>query len=188
LEDVPRQGDIELPSIKGWRDCGLEKFPYESPPDIHPLKYKAFGVSMRPQDGETYLGMVVRYNETFESLSQKLMSPLKKDKCYFFSTYLARSDIYNSPTARSPKAIESFDKPVAFLVWGGNEFCEHMELLGISDRVENIQWQLYEFTFVPSEEYNSITIEAYYSKSVLGAYNGNIMVDNLSPIIEVSCK
>ncbi|MEO5905099.1 MAG: hypothetical protein ABIQ11_00120, partial [Saprospiraceae bacterium] len=56
FEDMPRKGGEPPIPIKGWHDCGLSKFPGESPPDIHPVPGVAWEVSKGPYDGETFLG------------------------------------------------------------------------------------------------------------------------------------
>ena len=53
FEDMPRKGVPGMPSIKGWHDCGLSKFPSESPPDIHPVVNNAWEVALEPYDGNT---------------------------------------------------------------------------------------------------------------------------------------
>ena len=94
FEDMPRKGVPGMPSIKSWHDCGLSKFPTESPPDIHPVMNNAWDVALQSYDGNTYLGMVTRANDTYESLSQALSSPIQDGVCYSFTAFLAQSDQY----------------------------------------------------------------------------------------------
>ena len=94
FEDMPRKGVPGMPSIKGWHDCGLSKFPTESPPDIHPVMNNAWDVALQSYDGNTYLGMVTRANDTYESLSQALSSPIQAGVCYSFTAFLAQSNQY----------------------------------------------------------------------------------------------
>ncbi|MBK6668056.1 MAG: hypothetical protein IPG48_18445 [Saprospiraceae bacterium] len=47
----------------------------ETPPDIHPKNF--WGVNVEAQHGKTYLGMVARDNNAYESVMQELASPLK---------------------------------------------------------------------------------------------------------------
>ncbi len=189
FEDIPRRGgDYYLP-VKGWHDCGISLFPGETPPDVHPVPGNAWKVTMQAQDGKTFLGLVVRYNTTYETLSQKLASQLIKGKCYSLSVYLARSENYVSATMRSSikKEVENFIKPVVFQIWGGDEFCEEKQLLAQSQPVENNDWELTELNFSPNENFKSITIVAFYADGSPEAYNGNLLVDNMSPIVEVDC-
>lgn len=69
FEDVPRHSRVP----RGWYDCG---FPGESAPDTQPDP--TFQVNKAAADGETYLGLVVRDNDTWESISQKLTRPVEK--------------------------------------------------------------------------------------------------------------
>ena len=187
FEDSPRRGDIDNPSIKGWRDCGLANFPKESPPDIHPVPYKAWGVSMIPKDGKTFLGLVVRQNFSYESVSQQLKNPLSGGRCYTFSTHLARSGDYKSSVVGS-KDLYNFTQPAILNIWGCNLICEKTELLAHSIPIENYEWKNFEFVLSPKQDCPYILIECYFAENGLGPYNGHIMVDDLSPIIEIDCK
>ncbi|MFZ1678021.1 MAG: hypothetical protein WAT91_12150, partial [Saprospiraceae bacterium] len=178
FEDMPRAGTAYTPAIKGWNDCGLSKFPGETPPDIHPVPVIAWEVTKLAIDGQTYLGMVVRYNDTYESLSQALSSPLQGGICYTFSAFLSRSDQYKSATKTS--ALENFVRPAVLQIWGGNSFCDKAELLGESPAVANSDWKLFKFLFHPQQSHKYITIEAFYKTPILEAYNGHILVDGLS--------
>ena len=88
FEDVPRKGTPGAPPIFMWKDCAAVEFPTESPPDIHPVYNNAWGVTMQPQNGDTYLGLVVRAAHSWESVGQKLNVPLKADSCYTLSVML----------------------------------------------------------------------------------------------------
>ncbi|MBK9984963.1 MAG: hypothetical protein IPP15_21800 [Saprospiraceae bacterium] len=188
FEDIPRAGTAYTPSIVGWNDCGHALFPGETPPDIHPVPAHAWDVSMQSFDGKTYLGLVVRYNGTYESVSQKLTQVLKKDKCYSFSAFLARSDSYRSGTMRSNAKLENFISPAVLRIWGGNKSCDLAELLGQSYPVDHANWKEYNFVLWPKEDYSFITIAAYFADDADAGYNGHVMVDNLSQITEMECK
>jgi len=187
FEDMPRKGGEFSSPIKGWHDCGISKFPGESPPDIHPVPANAWEVSKAAYDGETFLGMVTRYNDTYESLSQALSSPIQGGVCYNFSAFLARSDQYKSGTNRSRTELENFVRPSVLLIWGGNSFCDKAELLGESPAISNSEWKLYTFLFQPQRSYTYITIEAFYKTPILEAYNGHVLVDGLSELVPVEC-
>jgi hypothetical protein len=192
FEDMPRRGTPGVPAIKDWRDCGWNQFPGESPADIHPVTDNAWGVSMPPYDGDTYLGLVVRASASWESVSQRLYIPLRAGICYSLTAMLALSDTYLSATIATVQARtnarESFAHPIILVIWGGQEECHKQEILAQSNDVANNDWQLYEFILKPRNHYTHIIIEAYYSKSSLAPYNGHIMVDNLSQIIELKCE
>ena len=187
FEDLPRKGTPGMPSIRGWRDCGLTTFPAESPPDIHPVAGFAWQVSKEAQHGKTYLGLVVRYNDTYEGLSQAIESPLKKGKCYSLSVYLSKSDLYKSATNASSQLV-NFTRPAVFQIWGGNKLCELTEMLAESSPVENNDWQLNEFILAPGEDYKFISILAFYQTPMIEPYNGHVLVDNMSPITIIECN
>src|SRR5690242_15592150 len=187
FEDTPRAGTPYTPPIKGWHDCGLAKFPGETPPDIHPVFSYAWEVAKPPYDGNTYLGMVTRANDSWESLSQVLSSPIQGGVCYNFSVFLARSDQYKSATSRTQKLgtgeLENFTKPAVFLIWGGSSFCDKAELLGESPAVSNSDWKQYKFLFQPQRTHTYITIEVFYKTPTLEAYNGHVLIDDMSDIV-----
>lgn len=189
FEDRPRKGGEFSDPIKGWHDCGLTIFPGESPPDIHPVPSSAWEVSEPPSDGKTYLGLVARYNDSWESVSQRLSAPLEGGHCYSLEADLCISKQYRSGTRRSKETLENFIQPLVLKVWAGSFFCEKTELLAESTPVDHQDWETYYLDLKPGKNFTYITIEAYYDiKNNRTAYNGHILVDNLSPIIEITCE
>jgi hypothetical protein len=187
FEDIPRIGTSHSPRIKGWDDCGASKFPTESPPDIHPTDYGAFGVKEQANDGHSYLGLVTRYDQTYESVSQLLSKEMLAGKCYTINVSLMLSPKYDSPTRRSPgPQTENFSNAVILRIWGGRYSCDEYDLLAQSKPVDNYNWQNYLLTFRPKQNVNSITFEAFFINNI-EFYNGHLLLDNLSPIIEISC-
>ena len=191
FEDMPRKGVPGMPSIKGWHDCGLSKFPTESPPDIHPVVNNAWDVAISAYEGNTYLGMVTRANDTYESLSQALSTPIQGGTCYSFTAFLAQSNQYKSATSRTQQLgtneLENFVRPAVFMIWGGNYFCEKAELLGESPPITNSVWKQFKFVLQPQRSYKYVTIEAFYKTPILEAYNGHVLVDGLSDIAPIEC-
>lgn len=195
---MPRKGVPGMPGIKGWHDCGMNKFPGESPPDIHPVTNHAWGVSLKPQDGLSYLGLVVRANNTWESVGQQLSIPLRAGVCYSLTAMLALSETNVSATHASQEKArktssrypetESFSNFVKLVIWGGHLTCEQRVILAESKPVENTDWQRFEFTLKPDDNYSYLVFEAYYTNSATAHYNGHILIDNLSAIIERTCE
>lgn len=185
FEDTPRRGGESLVGIKGWYDCGKMNFPAESPPDIHPNGY--WKNDLPASDGKTYLGIVVRDNNTYESVSQRLDSALRADKCYSFSINLSRAENYWSPTKLDINTIANYVTPAVLRIWGGSGFCNEQELLAESAPVSNSSWQIFKFEFQPKSNIRYITFEAFYKTPVLFPYNGNILVDGASDIVQIAC-
>ncbi len=168
---------------RAWIDCG---FPGESPPDTQPDE--TFSVSKQAQEGNTYLGMVVRDNDTWESVGQRLSKPMQAGKCYQFSIYLARSELYVSVSRRSPEQKEAnYITPAVLQIYGGFDYCDKSFLLAKSKRIINHRWIQYTFKFEPDKDYTHLLFEVFYQTPVLFPYNGNVLLDAASPLVEMPC-
>lgn len=185
FEGVAGEGAIKGQLPKGWTDCG---FPGETVPDVHPKGGDgAFQVTQLPTHGNTYIGMVVRENDTWEMVSQRLNSPLEAGNCYTFSISLARSILYVSPS-RLDGELKNYTKPIKLRIWGGNGYCAREELLDESPLISGSVWREYNFRFEPKQNYSYIVFEAFYNTPTPFPYNGNILLDNASTINPILCK
>ncbi len=174
FEDIPRAA---LPP-SGWLDCGPLS---ETPPDVQP--YGGFRCTRVPQNGNTYLGLVTRDNNTWESVGQRLSKPMRQNQCYDFNFYATRSPIYESATKKDPMRSVNFDKGVTIRIWGGNNMGERAEMLAQTDVIESTEWKNFKVKLKPTKgNFSYICVEAYYKTPTLFPYNGNVLVDNLSPI------
>lgn len=178
FEDFPQAA--HTPS--GWFDCG---FASETPPDVQPNPQ--FQVSKPAKEGKTYLGMVVRDNNTWEAVGQRLKIPLQKGQCYQFSLQLAKSELYVSNSKMTNKAV-NYVTPAIVRIWGGNSYCSKDENLADSEPIENGTWRTYTFRLKPKSDYNYIMIEAFYKMPTLFPYNGNILVDHASDLVPTRCN
>jgi outer membrane protein OmpA-like peptidoglycan-associated protein len=178
FEDIPQAG---LPP-SGWFDCGRQG---ESPPDVQP---GSFNVSTAPRSGDSYLGMVVRDNDTWEAIGQRLKAPLQKDHCYDFAIDMCRSETYVSQSKKTNEPAH-YTSAVKVLIWGGNDHCEKRELLSESSMVTNPRWLTFPFRLNPKKgSYSYLMFEAYYQTPVLFPYNGNVLIDNATIIDAVNCS
>ncbi len=175
FEDYPQ--DSKTPRL--WTNCGSLR---ESPPDVQPC---CWSVSLAPNHGRTYLGLVVRETGTYECVSQKLSASLEAFQCYSFSLYLCRSQRYISKIAGKDDQI-NFETPVLLKIWGGNESCEKFELLANTAPVEEYLWQEYQFYLEPTSEIDCLILEAYPAKG--DPVNGHLLLDNCSNIMKVNCR
>ncbi|MDF1694900.1 MAG: OmpA family protein [Saprospiraceae bacterium] len=194
FEDNPRKGGYynntaadQANNIKHWFDCGVFNFRQETAPDIHPSDY--WSNTKQPSDGQTYLGMVTRDNDSWESVSQDLETPLKAGQCYSFSVELSKSERYISGSRlnESDKPNYNYTTPTVFRLWGGYSHCGTVELLAESTPVNNSAWKTYTFKLSPKANYRYITFEAFYKVPVVFPYNGHILIDNCSDIIQIDC-
>ncbi len=170
FEDTPQAGKTP----RGWYNCGQKG---ESPPDVQPNNQ--FKVTTKPYDGNSYLGMVVRDNETFEAVGQRLKKSIVADSTYVFGIYLARSPYYVSLSRVTRKEV-NYATGSCLRIWGGNEYCGKGELLYNSGRINNAKWLLHNIKFTPKETYEYLLFEVYYVTPTLFAYNGNLLLDNIT--------
>lgn len=178
FEDMPRHSKPP----RGWYDCGS---PYETPPDVQPSG--AFSVNKPAMEGETYLGMVVRDNDSQEAVAQRLAQPIQADKCYEFSLSLSRSELYVS-LSRTTEEDVNYTTPAKLRIWGGNKYCDKKELLAESSSINHRRWLEYNFRFEPKQKHTYIMLEAFYVTPTLFPYNGNVLVDGASDIVPVPCE
>ncbi len=158
FEDIPK--DATTP--RGWNACG--KY---STPDILP---GFWGVEMKPAHGKTFIGLIVREDNSWEYISQQLKQPLRRAGCYRFNISLARAAGYSG-----------YSRPVKLRIWGGDSNCQKKELLGETKAIQHTSWKTYPFLFAPrSKKIKFITLEAYYIGEK--PYKGNLLIDNCSPI------
>jgi hypothetical protein len=160
-----------------WIDCGPRG---ETEPDTQPNPL--YSVNKPAQHGRTYLGMVVRENNTWESIGQKLSHPLVKDSLYECKVYLARSEQYLSMSRVEDKII-NYITPTVLRVWGGTSLCMTKELLFQTSVIKNFEWQEYSLKLNPKgANYQYLIFEAFYDTAKLEGYAGNLLIDNLSEI------
>ncbi len=178
FEGIPKHSTLP----EGWSDCG---FSGESPADLHPNDN--FGVTAKAFHGNTYIGLVVRDNNTWESIGQELHQALKVGKEYAFQIMLSRSETYMSFSRKPSNANMqiNYNTPTILRIWASQDGCTRDELLAISKPITHEDWQRYQFMLSPQEgEYSHLILEAYYS----GQYPliGNLLIDDASNIIIAS--
>ena len=177
FEDIPQEGKAPVK----WFDC---KTRGESPPDIQPGQHS---VKTAPSHGSTYLGLVVRDNETYEGVSQRLNSPLEQGQCYDFNIDVCRSPLYMSLSPSSGKDA-NFVTPAKLRIWAGNGFSDRRELLAETAPISNTVWETKNLRLKPKKgTFSFIIFEAYYKTPVVNLYNGHIMLDNASDIRPATC-
>lgn len=184
FEDFPHPGHAP----RGWFDCGNLNFPQETPPDVHPAEdpEQSFGVTKKAADGDTFLGLVVRENDSWESVAQRLKTPLQAGECYTFSIALSTSNKYESAIRGQDKKV-NFTAPLKLRIWGGTGYCQKKELLAESKLVTNVDWKEFDFKFEPKQKASYIILEAFFKTPVLSPPNGNILLDNASAIQPIPC-
>ena len=174
FEDTPQHSTP--PSA--WDDQG---FAGQSPTDIHPNG--DFGVYQEPIHGNSYLGMVVRENETYEGIGQELRVTMKGGQCYQMEIAVAKSKYYLSPTAKKPDEFTNYSTSCVLRVLGSSADSEEIEVLARIGPVMDYNWEYYLIDLMPTRDCDYLYLEAFYEEPVMFPYNGNILVDDLSPIV-----
>lgn len=177
FEGIPRTSLLP----KGWFNCNATTL---LSPDIQPNG--AFQMQKQALEGDTYLGMVTRENNTKASVGQQLNQPLQQGQCYFFTISLCRTNHYKSLHATT-EHIEQDDGPVKLTIWAGNEACQRKEKLAETNAVYNKNWLDFVLTFQPSNNYEFILFEANYEEDLSIPYNGHLLMDRATPIIAIPC-
>ena len=180
FEDYPRVSEPP----RGWADCG---FPGESAVDVQPEPHREFDVVKRAFHQNTYLGMVVRDNDTYERVSQVMSNPMVAGQCYELTVHLAKSDVYRSQSRLTETEV-NYDTPAKLQIRGGFGTCDLGAIIGKSSVIDNGNWKQYTIKLEPEEPYTHIVLEAYYNTPILFPYNGNVLVDNLQPLRPVACQ
>ncbi len=162
----------------GWIDIGVQT---ETPPDLQP---GYFEVSLPAQDGQRYVGLVVRESNSCEGIGQHLDSYLSKDSTYAFSLYLTRSQKYMSATRTSPETI-NFNAPTILKIWGYNTRSKQEELLAETTAVSHSEWTKYSFLLKPTlGDFDELDLMAGYAPG-FEKKNGNLLMDNCSSIVPI---
>lgn len=202
LQNPSFEGKAELAVVpRGWIYQG---FPGETPPDLLPYRGNyayvtmsdqgtqtihstewGFGVDLKPYQGDTYLGMVTRDNETWESLAQELSRPLTPDTCYTFSLHLASSAAYHSLSRRF-ETPQNYDHPTRLVIHSADQGGEIIELLGATPPVDHPVWQPYTLVFRPERTVSFLKLSAWYGVDSITA--GNVLVDAIQPMAPCPCS
>lgn len=181
FEDINTYSNISIFNAKSWFDSGSEKFKLETPADLISNLFPVWGIGIKTIFGEKYVSLVVRDNKTYESIGQKLTSPMLPGKAYKFSLYLCKAQNLLSKS-RSTNYDANFNTPAILIVKGRNTLVED-ELLR-TPPVVNDRWLKYTFIVEPRKAYKNLILEAGFVHDD-ESYNGHILLDNVSDLIEV---
>jgi len=159
FEDEPADATVPM----GWFPCAKG-----TTPDILP---GFWGVYSEASEGETYLGLITRFDGSYESIGQRFSKRLEKDACYNFSLDLAQSLSY-----------AGYNEPLKIRIWVSNKKCQKEQLVFESDFVTHPNWKTYDIDFTATIKAKFILIEAFYTEGEIKR-TGNILLDNLTPLV-----
>lgn len=162
-QELLRFPSFEMDTLsKYWKGCN-----FNTSPDHQPYQ---MGVNTIAKNGNKYISLVARDNNTFEDIGQRLIEPIIVGQSYSLQLDLAYSEDY----------ISSFKNPIKLKVWLGRDSCEKGELIWKSPAITHEEWETYQFLFSPGsgDKMQFIYLEAAYIST--NRYDGNILIDNLS--------
>lgn len=171
FEDVEKSGA----SPKGWYDCGFDD---ESPVDVHSSQSDFWGVKEYPADGNSFVGMVFRDNDTYEGISAKLIYPLLRDSTYRLTISVKQSPSYISSSRINQDQTVNFDSPAQLEIWGGNRFCQMDLQLEVSAPITVGDWQELTFYITLPKDINYLSL--FVDRTDPYDENGHILIDNLT--------
>jgi len=164
LNNPSFEGEAQDATIPvGWIGCEPN-----TTPDILPGYW---GVYTEASEGETYAGIITRRDGSFESIAQRTKKPLEKGICYSFAMDLAYSKTYSG-----------YNGKIKLRVWGGDSKCAKTQLLYESQVIENTNWLNHNIQFKPESQLKYLIFEANFNDKKPNFYNGNLLMDNISPI------
>ncbi len=170
FEDTPRQN---YPP-EGWFDCSFHN---ESPIDVHGYESEFFGVKELPADGETFVGMVTRDNETYEGISTKVLQPLLADSTYEISIMVKQASAYNSISRATSRPV-NYINPTLLEAWAGQLSCQMNTFLW-EYKVEGYgNWDLVTFNLTPEKNIRYLSLYARHPENAEYT-NGHILIDDL---------
>ena len=127
-----------------------------------------------PINGLNYVKFETRKNDTWDRYSQKLTKKLVIGKKYSMKIFLA-----------NPAKAGEDQSPIVLRLWGNFQYCVRQELLAETPPIDHSDWREYEFIFTPIKDHGYIMIEGFYDTPVNAPYDGSIIIDMCSDIIEV---
>ncbi len=161
FEGTPQ--DATVP--QGWMICEEG-----TTPDILPGPW---GVYNEPSQGSSFIGLITRPDASFESIGQRFASALTEGGCYQVGLDIAQSPTYTG-----------YNQAIKLRIWLGTELCDRRQLLLETNYINSEEWIPHLISFTAEAAHHYIIIEAY-AGGKFKLKKGNVLIDNLTPI--VSC-
>jgi hypothetical protein len=136
----------------------------------------------KPAHGSRFTSLLASDLGQKQSLTQVMEGILQAGRSYTFNLQLAWAKNFWQSEEGSERPV-NYDKPLRLAIWGGNAENHKAELLGITAPVSSKKWKKYFFVLKPSKaDCTYLTLEADFAIEIGVFYNGNILLDNCSPI------
>ena len=169
---------------KYWTYCGCEN--HDDPDEEkNPVKFEeGFDFRNTASDGDHFAFLIATDANKWEMMGQKLEMPIAADSSYQFSVDLVRASAFIGKSLMEGNKV-NYSTPIKLKIWGGNEDCRKLELLAAGKLVMNTRWLSFNFEITPENRYDYIFFESYYKEPSKYPYNGNVLIDHISPIVKI---
>lgn len=184
---------FEIDSFKAsqWIDLGFKRF---TPPDLHSPDETLRRVTTKAKDGDKFISMVTRKNETYEQIGQFLSKPLKADTKYVLK--ISSSHFPKFKAIATNGKMMPFERPILIRIkvydFDKNEVLTQKILRGegwscFSDGelIKNEEWEEQEYILEPKFDSNLIVIQCWWETPIIFPYNGHLLIDYVSNIYEI---
>lgn len=168
-------GASSLP--KYWYNCGSKGY---TPPNLHSSKLEnnIFDVKTIAFEGQQFVSLVVRKDQSLECIGQRLQSILQKDSIYSLDLQLNFSETFNSRTDLNSKNETSFSMAADLEIYAINPSGQYI-LLDVYTDINNPTWKNYNTTFKASENFVALEFRTYFQFDQLLPYNGHLLIDQV---------
>ena len=163
---------------KDWYSCGTKGY---TPPNLHNTKNitPIFKVYTLAQDGEQFISLVTRANQSVECVGQIFERNLISDSTYHLEIYLNSSESFESRTSIKSTETASFNTAADLEVYGLTNTGQYI-LLDVYEDIKHYNWKKYTTTFQALKDFAAIEFRAYFTFDQLLPYNGHILIDNIT--------
>ena len=185
----PSDGSLVLLNIQGdAREVANPAFSRHHPrlnvvytctEDCHENIKPIFKVYTLAQDGDQFISLVTRANQSVECIGQLLEKSLSIDSTYLLEIYLNSSEFFESRTSIKSTETADFNIAADLEVYGLTNAGQYI-LIDVYEDIKHYNWKKYTTTFKALKEFAAIEFRAFFTFDQLLPYNGHILIDNIT--------
>ncbi len=174
------EDSIDVYTPKSW-------FMYQpnggNPPYVCSKDSSLWNIEHEANHKDHFMYLVTRDDQTYHSIGQRLKTKLSPNKTYAVHLYISTSKTFKSPTRKKNNSVKLFNRETCLSLGKYFNSCYHF--YAISPIIDHEDWKRYTMVFTPQVETEYFRIAAIYRRMQFIPTNGNILVDNISPIYEI---
>ncbi len=183
-------GKAEIGIPENWSSCGEERAVYI----LDGERSRYHKRSLLAASGAYYVGLAINEEGVAGQISIQLSDPLEVNQDYGLSFHTAFAEKYRhwyfaseyeKDTYNYKKYLHFKNKPVKLRIWASNDGCEQEELVYQSGLINHVKWQETTIEFNVETNYLFLIFESVFPEGTTRAYNGNILIDDISDVIKI---